>query len=70
MLYVLKAPSGALVPETATAHRLYAWVKAYDFLSRIDDEFGKRYWKRWDASRRAARRRGWRVVRANLVEVK
>jgi len=67
LVYVLQAPSGLLVPETATHERSNAWVNAYDYLCRIDAEFGRRYWKKWDASQRAARKRGWRVVRAELV---
>lgn len=67
LVYALQAPSGALVPETVTHDRREAWVNAYDYLCRIDADFGRRYWKKWDASQRAARKRGWRVVRAALV---
>ncbi len=67
LVYVLQAPSGMLVPETATHARREAWVNAYDYLCKIDTAFGRRYWKKWDASQRAARKRGWRVVRAELV---
>lgn len=69
LVYALQAPSGLLVPETVTHERRQAWVNAYDYLCRIDAEFGRRYWKKWDASQRAARKRGWRVVRAQLVAV-
>lgn len=67
LVYALQAPSGLLVPETVTHDRRDAWVNAYDYLCKIDSDFGDRYWKKWDASQRAARKRGWRVVRAELV---
>lgn len=67
LVYALQAPSGALVPETVTHDRRQAWCKAFDFLCSIDPQYAHKYWKRWDASQRAARRRGWRVVRAALV---
>lgn len=67
LVYALQAPSGELVPETVTHDKRQAWCKAFDFLCSIDPQYAQKYWKRWEASQRAARRRGWRVVRAALV---
>jgi hypothetical protein len=69
LFYVLKAPGGWLILETADLDSSTAWTIAFNFLSYADPEFGKKYYKRWSASRRAARRRGWVIVRAKLVEV-
>jgi len=70
MLYVLKSPGGHLVPETATVYRSDAWAKAYAFLSYTDEVMATRYWKRLKASQAYARRKGWKIVRAKLIEAK
>lgn len=67
MLYVLKSPGGHLIEETVSTSNSEAWGKAFDFISATDKDFERRYWHKWDASRRAARKRGWVIVRATLT---
>jgi len=67
-MYVLKDPKGKLVEWTAAENARDAWVNAYDYVARAVPGYGERYWKRWEGSRRAALRLGYRIVRADLVE--
>lgn len=68
MIYALKSPGGFIVSETVATSNAEAWEKAYRFLAEIDSAWGARYWKRWEASRRSARKRGWMIVKCELVE--
>lgn len=70
-LWVLRAPDGRLVADTATTDRDDTWMRAYAHIGtqHADQDWHGRYWKRWDESQRSARRAGWRLVRARLVEV-
>lgn len=70
-LYVLKAPGGQLIAETAHKTKTLAWIesigwmldapRAYDWLNPYET---------LQVQAAAARRRGYRVVKAELVEVK
>lgn len=68
-LWVLRAPNGKLIVHTASTTRGEAWVAGFQYVASMNPYFGNKYWKRWDASLLAARKLGWRIVRARLVEV-
>lgn len=67
-LYALKSPGGWLMPETVAMTDRGCWTKSFDILYAGDPDFWSRYWKRVAESRRAARRKGYRVVKVHLVE--
>lgn len=67
MLYVLRSPGGHLVPETVSTSNSESWGKAFCFISKTDKEFERRYWHKYKAGRRAARKRGWVIVTAKLT---
>lgn len=69
-LYVLKAPGGQLIAETATAYREIAWERGLQWMSRQSSMESMLLYVSHDAKRAAARRRGYRIVKAELVEVK
>ena len=66
-LYVLQSLSGRLVVQTATTNRQLTWERSFDYIA---DFYGKDDF-RWidctDATKRNARRLGWKVVRARLT---
>lgn len=70
MPYVLKSPDGSLIDQTVAQSASDAWHLGYSYLFDLDEEFGRRYWHRWDAFKRAARRLGWSVVPVSLIERK
>ena len=66
-IFVLKAPSRALVPETLGFSKLEVWVATFDKV--IDSETREKYWHRYGAFVSHMKRRGYRIVRVELVEV-
>lgn len=66
-LYCLQDPKGKLIEGCVAATRSDAWGNAFGYICQTVPGFEERYWKKWDASRRAARRLGWIVVPCNLV---
>lgn len=65
-VYVLRSPGGWLIPETVTPYRDEIWPNSYAYLCNIYPDFATRYWKRERSSKDAARRRGWKIVKARL----
>ncbi|MCZ2113567.1 MAG: hypothetical protein LC131_07005 [Anaerolineae bacterium] len=70
MLYALKSPDGNLIDQTVAQTSGDAWHLGYSYLFDLDKEFGRRYWHKWNAFKRAARRLGWKVVPVKIVEAK
>jgi hypothetical protein len=68
-LYVAKTPEGDLVNETIADESRDSWTKVFKHLEQVDEEFSKFDDTNWEAIKRAAIRRGWKVVRAHLVEI-
>lgn len=66
-VWVLLDPKGRPVRNVLDYDRRRLWALAYPHIASVDPDFGRRYWKKWDASQRAARRKGWRVARAMVV---
>jgi hypothetical protein len=64
--WCLKRPNGKLVPETFSDDKEEAWSNAYNYL--CDKSWMKKYWKDWDGSVEAAKKRGWIIVPVWLVE--
>jgi len=70
MLWTLKDPQGRLIVELTGSNITLVWGYGFDFVSRIEgDEWRNKYWKKWDASIRDAKKRGWRFVKVKIVEV-
>lgn len=68
MLYVLQSPGGYLVEKTVSTSRSETWPEAILFICDIDENFRSKYFQRTlDASRKAAKRRGWKVIQATLI---
>jgi hypothetical protein len=67
-LYCLQAPSGYLVRETVDTTKRDAWWKSFNFLSANYPKVVEGYYKKWDASIRAARRKGWIIVPVELIK--
>lgn len=70
MIYALKSPDGSLIDQTVAQSASDAWHLSYSYLFDLDEEFGRRYWHKWEAFKRAARRLGWEVVPVKIVEAK
>jgi hypothetical protein len=69
-MYALKLKSGALASDTLAFSKTECWGKAYDHVAYYEgEEWGRKYWKRWEASLRSARKLGYRIVSVKLVEV-
>ena len=69
MIYCLKGPDGKLIESTASSSAWTCWEKSFWIISDDVPGFRERYWKRLDASRRAASRIGYRIVKCDLVEM-
>lgn len=68
MWYALESPSGHLI-EGTVAIREEVWVKAFQHLCSVIPGFGDKYWKRERASKEAARRLGWKIVKVAIVKI-
>ena len=67
-MYALKLPSGKLVTETLARNRLECWGNSFGYVAlAVGDGWGEKYWKKWDAARRDAYKRGYRIARVKLV---
>lgn len=65
--YALIAPSGVPIAATFGLTSADAWAEGFEWMCIGDIDFKNKYWKRWDASRRAAKRRGYKIARVFLV---
>lgn len=66
MIYCLRLPNGTLTEETVSTSNSECWAKSFEVLCNTVPRFRERYWKKWDRSRRAALRLGYRVVPCEL----
>ena len=69
--WCLKSPSGRLISSTFVPRLRYdrktdVWSKAYSYL--FGRAWVKALWKQYDPFVKQAIKRGWSVVRVNLVE--
>lgn len=68
---MLKRPDGLYDAETFAPNSDQCWVAAFDVVAReLGDEWRAKFWKRWRPSIESARRRGYRIVKVRLVEVR
>jgi hypothetical protein len=65
-IYVLKGPKG-LIHGTAGETQAECWERSFWAVAEVVHGFRYKYWKRWDASRRAALKLGYRVVACKVV---
>ena len=69
--WALTDPKGKLVEGTFGPTKSAIWENGYwAVAAREGDEWREKYWKRWDASIRSARRLGYKFVRVNIVPAK
>jgi len=67
--YCLKTPHGRIVSCTFGYDKQDCWARAFEFIATVEGaEWRRRYWKRWDASKRAAKKRGWKIVPVEIIE--
>jgi hypothetical protein len=66
--YALESPKGVLI-ESTLGDRENVWMNAFDHLSAVIPGFQERYWKRERASKAAAKRLGWRIVKVQIVKI-
>jgi hypothetical protein len=64
--WALEGPTGWLIDGTFGRTRNDSW--GYGFMVMPED-FRTKYWKRWDASIRAAAKLGYRLVRVKVVKM-
>ena len=63
--YCLVGPTNYIYAETFSVNKDQAWGLAFDKLY-AEKKWMKPYWKQWDASREAARKRGWTIEKIRL----
>lgn len=69
-MYVLKLPSGTLVPDTFSMTKSECWGKSFPWVALSEGaEWRERFYKRWEHSLKSARKLGYRMVKVKLVEV-
>lgn len=66
--FCLRSKAGRLYPSTFAVDPGEAWVHAFDRLAGY--RWMRPFWKRWDESQEAARKRGWEIVRVRLSPVR
>jgi hypothetical protein len=70
-LYALKCPDGDIDEQTIAPSLTECWGRAFDVVaSREGLEWQRKYWKKWDESKRDARRRGYIMVLVEIAEIK
>jgi hypothetical protein len=65
-LYAAKNPKGKLMWYTLSDTKESVWYRTF---ACLDQEFQTKYWKQIIASRKAAKKLGYRIVEVKLVEV-
>ena len=70
MMYCIKTPGEKLLEGTASSSSHLCWEAGFGELSFRIKGFREKYWKRWDASVKEAKRRGYTIVKCKLVEAK
>lgn len=73
MLWCLKTPRGSLVEETADTDRGACWKRAFQDTSRnreLENAWGSRFWEECPIFQKVLSKKGFRLVRCKLVEVK
>ena len=69
MLYVLTTDK-KVYEETARKTRDECWQVSWPIVvEKMGADWGSKYWKRWDASIKAAKKAGFIIERAKLVMV-
>jgi hypothetical protein len=68
-LYVGKSPEDTLLKESATDDSRESWAAVFKHLESTDAAFGACDDSNWEFLKRSALRRGWKVVRAHMVEI-
>jgi len=63
--FALRTPSGNLLAETVCLTVGECWLDSFPMMPT---EFCNKYWKRWNASRAAAKRIGYVIVPVDIVE--
>jgi hypothetical protein len=56
-----------IIPETVRPTKREAWEVGYLVVDYFDPEFGKKYWKKWEPSIRAAAKLGYTLQRVAVA---
>ena len=64
-VYAVKGPRGRINPNTVATTADECWAKGFNFMP---ETFRASYWKRWNASKAAAKKLGYRVTRVVVVD--
>ena len=68
-MYALKFPSGKLVTSTLSHTREECWGKSFDHVAYAEGTaWRSKFWKRWNPSLTAAKKKGYKMVKVKLVE--
>lgn len=80
-IYALETPEGELVPATISEYQDECWGQSFEHVAayckhngftyrkQTRFDFRELFWKKWDASLRAAERRGFKIVECELKKV-
>lgn len=69
-MYCLRGPDGRLYTGTIDGLKSGVWGLSFNLVSdELGTEWRSRYWKRWDAAKLSAARRGWTIVPVEVREV-
>lgn len=68
--WCLKTPKGVIQADTFALTKDNCWSKGFEVVAYCEsEEWRRRFWKRWGPSLRSAHRKGWRIVKVELVEI-
>ena len=68
MLYCLVTPRGKIVEETICTNKSECWSRSFNYLcAKLGPDFERRYWKKWDESRAAARKLGYKIAKVTAI---
>lgn len=70
MWWALKSPEGIIFPNTLGRSKTDVWAEAFMEVASREKGFSDKYWHRWDASLRAAKKLGYSIVKVELIEIK
>jgi hypothetical protein len=70
VLWCLESPKGELYWITLGRTKQEVWGNGFETVALEEgDQWRNRYWKKWDASIRNAKKLGWNLVRVELRRV-
>jgi len=68
--WILKGKNGKLFAETFQPDKASCWSESFITIENRHNGFRAAHWKQWDDSIKAAKKLGYTMVRAKVVELK